>query len=71
VRPKPGTTFVHRHKLDPTWTPGPGQRYRHDAPHAECVVTATRGDTVYYGYANTEPRGRFSMTLANWEEHYT
>ena len=47
MRPKPGTTFVHRHKLDPTWTPGPGQRYRYDAPYAESYVLQVDNDADF------------------------
>lgn len=41
-----GARFTHHRLLDPSWRPGPGERYA-DAPHAEMVVTRVTAYTVW------------------------
>ena len=53
-----GTVFRHQRLLDPSFTPGPGERYA-DAPKAVCRVTATRGGLVYYAIGADATKGRF------------
>lgn len=42
-----GARFEHARQLDPTWRPGPGQKYA-DAPHVIMEITAVRRLAVYY-----------------------
>lgn len=58
-----GDTFTHPTMLDTSWKPGPGQKYA-DGPKAQCRVTRTRGESVYYAYVTSDgtPGGRFVTT---------
>lgn len=46
---KKGDQFTHLHALDPSWNPGPGEKYA-DGPRAKMVVTRTSR------YVSSSPR---------------
>jgi hypothetical protein len=70
---KKGDVFTHPVRIDVDWTPGPGQKWA-DGPKAECIVTAVRGNQVYYKYvAYQNGKAAFVTTissLANLMEAY-
>jgi hypothetical protein len=42
-----GLEFTHATRLDPTWTPAPGQKYK-DGPHQRMVVTRVTRVSVFF-----------------------
>lgn len=66
-----GDTFTHNSVLDPDWTPGPGQTYRRNSPHALMVVTAIRQGTVYFRYAHYRNVSGWCTDLATFEARYS
>ena len=65
---RPAGTFTHASMIDPTWTPGPGQRYA-DGPKARMRVTRATRDTVWFGYAASDSGG-FRLDRATFEARY-
>ena len=53
---KPGDEFTHDRKLDLSWKPGPGQRYK-DAPRARMRVTRVTQHTIWFTYATSDKTG--------------
>lgn len=53
-----GWEFTHNRILDPTWTPGEGQKYA-DAPKARMVVTHADERTVFYGHVGSRKAAWF------------
>lgn len=66
-RVRPGYEFTHQTVLDPSWQPGPGQRYA-DAPKARMVVTRATRTTVWFGF--TAHRGVQRLDRQVFEARY-
>lgn len=56
--PSKGTLFLHRRFLDPSFVPGPGERYA-DAPKAVCRITAVTNGRVYYAVGADATKGQY------------
>ena len=57
-----GTIFRHMNKLDPDWTPGPGQKYA-GAPKALCRVTKVELGQVYYRIGTDPGKAHYKFPL--------
>lgn len=65
-----GAEFTHAQLIEPTWTPGPDEKYR-DAPKAVCVVTRATRTWVYYRYKTSpHPNGAFKIDRAAYDRTY-
>lgn len=68
--PRVGDAFTHTRLIEPTWRPGPGEKYA-SAPKARCVVTRVTRDFVYYRYESSpRPNGAFKIDRATFARTY-
>jgi hypothetical protein len=66
---KRGFTFTHASRLDPSWRPGPGQRYV-DGPKARMRVTRATRTTIYFVHDGGEPGVPWWMDRVAFEARY-